>query len=136
MSARLALACMAMLVQAVSTIAPLTDAELAAYSLATTHPQPMWQRDPAGVCSSAAHSGAPTCKMHALLEQAAQLHQVGDYDGAIDALKKVLKDDAGHIEAHASLAKVLDDQGKLDLANKARAKARKAAHELARQAPF
>ena len=132
--ARLALACVATLLHAVS--ASLTDAELAAYSLATTHPQPAWQRDPSGVCSSAAQAGAPTCKMHRLLEQAAKLHQEGDLQAAADALKKVLRDDAGHIEAHASLAKVLDDQGKLDLANKARAKARKAAHELARQAPF
>ena len=57
-------------------------------------------------------------------------------DAAVDSLKKVLRDDASNIEAYASLAKVLDDQGKQDFADRARAKARKIAHELAMHLPF
>ena len=104
---------------------PLSAAELRAYAEMPKHEQLRWSRGDA--------SGS---KKHALLEQAAQLHQEGDMDAAVDSLKKVLRDDASNIEAYASLAKVLDDQGKQDLADRARAKARKIAHELAKHVPF
>ena len=130
-----------------SALAPLTDAELRAYATPARHPQPMWVRD-AGVCASEAHARAPACKVQTLLEGAARLHQDGDLEASVDMLKKVLKEDAhlehihmhgknhAHIEAYASLAKALDDQGKFSLADRARTKARQAAHELAKHAPF
>jgi hypothetical protein len=130
-----------------SALAPLTDAELRAYATPARHPQPMWVRD-AGVCASEAHARAPACKVRTLLEGAARLHQDGDLEASVDMLKKVLKEDGhlehihmhgknhAHIEAYASLAKALDDQGKFSLADRARTKARKAAHELAKHAPF
>ena len=119
-----------------SALAPLTDAELRDYATPAKHAQPKWIRDVSGVCASEAHASAPTCKVHTLLEGAARLHQDGDLEAAVDMLKKVLKEDSGNVEAYASLAKALDDQGKHSLADRARTKARKAAHEFAKHAPF
>ena len=42
---------------------------------------------------------------------------------ATQLLKNILKNDANHGEAYAALAKVLNDQGKYELADKAMAKA-------------
>ena len=62
-------------------------------------------------------------QLHTLLQQGAQLHQDGDLDKAVQTYKKAVQQDPKSGEAYASLSKVLNDQGKHDLADKARAKA-------------
>lgn len=74
--------------------------------------QPSWdRRDESG------------SQLHALLQQAAQHHQNGDLDAAVQTCKKAIQQDPKNGEAYASLSKVLNDQGKYDLADKAFAKA-------------
>jgi len=62
------------------------------------------------------------------MQQAAQLHQVGELDSAVQAYKKAIQQDPKNGEAYASLSKCLNDQGKYDLADKAFAKARRIHH--------
>ena len=67
------------------------------------------------------------------LEKAARLHQDGDLDQAVSILKAVVKSSPQHAEAHASLSKLLFDQGKTSLAEKAMAKATKLNNDKAAQ---
>ena len=67
------------------------------------------------------------------LEKAARLHQDGDLDQAVSILKSVVKSSPQHAEAHASLSKLLFDQGKTSLAEKAMAKATKLNNDKAAQ---
>lgn len=63
-----------------------------------------------------------------MLQQAAQLHQDGELDRALQQYKKAIKEDPKNGEAYASLSKCLNDQGKFDLADKAFAKAMRIYH--------
>ena len=87
--------------------------------------QPSWDR----------RAGSST-KLHVLLQSATQLHQSGELDQAVGELKKVLRDDSSNLEAYSALAKVLNDQGKFDLADRAMAKARKLGHDAALKPPW
>ena len=77
---------------------------------------------------------ATTSQVHSLLEQAAVLHQEGELEKAVQLYKQVIKiEPLG--EAYATLSKVLADQGKHDLSEKARLKATRLHNEqLARSA--
>ena len=64
---------------------------------------------------------APPCNparaiSNAAAEAKAETHQDGDLEKATQLLKNILKNDANHGEAYAALAKVLNDQGKYELA--------------------
>ena len=70
------------------------------------------------------HGGsASSSTLHTLLQRAAQIHQEGDLDKAVQVLKQLLRQEPNHPEAYMALAKALNDQGKYDLAAKASAKA-------------
>ena len=92
--------------------APLTEEQWRRYLDITPYEQPKWPRND------------PTLSTpHLLLQRAAEAHQEGELDKSVQILKSLLKNDAKHGEAYAALAKVLDDQGKHDLADRAMAKA-------------
>ena len=83
-------------------------------------------------CSHLSWSRGST-KKDDVLEKAARLHQDGDLDQAVSILKSVVKSSPQHAEAHASLSKLLFDQGKTSLAEKAMAKATKLNNDKAAQ---
>ena len=84
-------------------------------------------------CSHLSWSRGSTKKDDVQLEKAARLHQDGDLDQAVSILKSVVKSSPQHAEAHASLSKLLFDQGKSSLAEKAMAKATKLNNDKAAQ---
>ena len=85
---------------------------------AAEYQQPSWDR-----------RDESASEVHALLQRAANQHQEGNLDDAVKSLKKVLKLDAQHGEAYASLSKCYADQGNDDLAMKARVRATKLYNE-------
>ena len=91
---------------------PLTATELRSYAYPTTYEQPAWDR-----------RDFSSSTLHTLLQRAAQIHQEGDLDKAVQVLKQLLRQEPNHPEAYMALAKALNDQGKYDLAAKASAKA-------------
>ena len=94
--------------------ASLTESEWRRYLEVPPYQQPKWHR-----------RGNPGTgnQPNAQLKRAAETHQDGDLEKATQLLKNILKNDANHGEAYAALAKVLNDQGKYELADKAMAKA-------------
>jgi Tfp pilus assembly protein PilF len=92
----------------------------AALSAADSHAAPGAYEHPAWDRRDQAGS-----RVHALLEKAAQLHQAGELEEAVKALKQAIGFDKQNGEAHASLCKLYSDLGKPDLAAKAMAKATK-----------
>ncbi len=84
-------------------------------------------------CSHLSWNRGSTKKDDVQLEKAARLHQDGDLDQAVSILKAVVKSSPQHAEAHASLSKLLFDQGKSSLAEKAMAKATKLNNDKAAQ---
>ena len=108
-----ALLCTA-LTSAADSPTPLTEAEWRHYLDVPPYQQPKWHR-----------RGNPGSgnQPNAQLRRAAETHQDGDLEKSIQLLKNILKNDANHGEAYAALAKVLNDQGKHELADKAMAKA-------------
>ena len=102
----------------------LTEKELQAYWQPRVHVQPTWDRGDL--------SNADNGKHHQLLQRASQLHQDGFLAKAVSELKTVLREDSTNAEAYASLAKILNDQGKFELANKAMVKVRRIMSERER----
>ena len=90
----------------------LTEAEWRAYLETPAYEQPKWLRHDYTMSTP-----------HLLLERAAESHQQGDLEKTVEILKSVLRSDPEHGEAYAALSKVLNDQGKPDLADRAMAKA-------------
>ena len=88
---------------------------------AAAYKHPTWDRR----CESLA-SGCS--QVHSHLQRAAQLHQDGALDQAVQHYKKAIQQDPKNGEAYASLSKCLIDQGKHDLADKAFAKAQRIYH--------
>ena len=85
------------------------------------------------VCSRHALSavGAHTlcgAQVNSILERAAVYHQDGELEQAVQLYKQVIKLQP-HGEAYATLSKVLADQGKNDLSEKAMRKATKLHNE-------
>ncbi len=66
--------------------------------------------------------------MNTILERAAVHHQDGELEQAVQLYKQVIKLQP-HGEAYATLSKVLADQGKYDLSDKAMLKATKLHNE-------
>ena len=79
----------------------------------SAYTQPSWDR----------RVGADASPVHALLENAARLHQQGDLDLAVKDIKKAIQHEPKNGEAYALLSKCLSDQKKYDLADKAMSKA-------------
>ena len=94
--------------------APLTDKEWHRYLNNPSYEQPKWPRNDDTMSTA-----------HLLLQRAASMHQKGDLDKTIQILKNLLQKAGGeyHGEAYAALSKVLHDQGKHELADRAMAKA-------------
>ena len=92
----------------------LTETEWKYYLKPHAHEQPKWKRD-----------DYTTSSAHLQLQKVAQLHQEGDLDKAVQILKTIVQkaDAEHHGEAYALLSKVLSDQGKYELADRAMAKA-------------
>ena len=99
------------------TLAVASDAApLLAFTQPLPHRQPTWERG----------AGKPIG-----LQRAQQQHQDGNLEEAVATLTTLLKEDGNHIEAYALMFKVLVDLKKNELADKAMAKARRMAHDLA-----
>lgn len=101
---------------------PLTDAEWKQYVEFPEYSQPTFKR---------VDYTHPNSNAHLLLQRAAELHQQGDLDKAVQVLKNILQkvDTNYHGEAYAALAKVLNDQGKFDLADRSMAKSNRVYNE-------
>ena len=113
----------------VPSLEPLSDDELRQYSQWPMHQhlQPEWDR---GEVQQADNPDvAAARKTSEQLQKAAQQHQEGEVDQAVQVLKQVLKDNPNNAEAYASLSKALNDLGKFDLADKAMAKATRLRNE-------
>ena len=93
-------------------LTPLSEAEWRQYLETPPYEQPKFKR-----------YDYTQSTPHLLLERAAQTHQQGDLDKTVQLLKQLLRSEPNHGEAYAALAKVLNDQGKADLAERAMAKA-------------
>ena len=93
----------------------LTDEEWRQYLEMPPYVQPSFQR---------MDYSTPGSNAHILLQRAAELHQDGDYEKTVQILKGLLQkaDQMYHGEAYAALAKVLNDQGKFELADRAMGK--------------
>ena len=97
--------------------APLTESEWRRYVDFPPYAQPKWAREQ--------QQHGTTSSAHLLMQRAAEMHQQGELDKTVQILKSVLQK-AGqeyHGEAYAALSKVLHDQGKHDLAERAMTKA-------------
>ena len=106
-------------VSTAETPSPLSDDELHALAdFDPSHSQPDFYR-----------GTDATGNAHSLLQHASLLHQQGQFDKAISNLKSVLKEEPQNTEAYRALAKCLEDQGKLELADKARTKANRIQNE-------
>ena len=88
-----------------------------------------------GTLSNQTTTIAPDFKDLGLVTDAvwSDVDQDGDLDQAVSILKSVVKSSPQHAEAHASLSKLLFDQGKTSLAEKAMAKANKLNNDKAAQ---
>ena len=113
----------------VPPLEPLSDAELRQYSQWPMHQhvQPDWDRGEVQMADNP--DVAATRKTSEQLQKAAQQHQDGEIDQAVQVLKQVLKQEPNNAEAYASLSKALNDLGKFDLADKAMAKATRLRNE-------
>ena len=65
----------------------------------------------------------PPAQYHAFLERAARLHQDGDLQAAVNEYQQAIELNANSGEAYAGLSKCLHDQGQLEVAEQAMAKA-------------
>jgi cytochrome c-type biogenesis protein CcmH/NrfG len=93
-------------------LSPLSELEWNRYLQPATHSQPIWPRHDYTMSTP-----------HVLLERAATTHQQGELDKAVQILKQLLRSHPNNGEAYAMLSKVLTDQGKHQLADRAMAKA-------------
>jgi tetratricopeptide (TPR) repeat protein len=101
----------------VLVVAALVDVTRADEAGLSGYDQPTWDR-----------RDEEKSELHTLLQNAAVLHQDGEMEQAVKLLKQAIKLKP-HGEAYATLSKVLADQGKYDLSDKAMVKATKLHNE-------